>query len=465
MHPPRLIRTSSFRLTLLYAALFGASALILLALIYGTTRFYMLSALDADIESDVTELRQASESGGRNHLVWVIGERIKQMPSGPIVYGLQDGAGKILAGNLPSLAQQSHAFDIDIPDLASAANPDGNFHIHRIKLGNTGDFLSVGGDAHQLIAMETVVLRIFAGCFAVTLLLALGSGAMMSASLLRRIETVSRASREIMEGNLSQRIPLRGSDDEFDHLAASLNAMLDRTQSSMEGMRQISNDIAHDLRTPLTRLRQRLELTQRKSQSPDELRAAIDRSIVDTDAILDTFGALLRIAQIEGQAGKARFRSIDLSELLHTVAEVYLPIAEERGQQLALEIMPGLAVRGDRQLLMQLFANLLENAIRHSPPRASITLSAAYHAGTVETVIADTGPGIPEAAREKVFRRFYRLDSSRATPGQGLGLSLVAAIATLHETMPELSDNGPGLRVRLRFRPELQLAQEWRAAE
>jgi signal transduction histidine kinase len=445
-----LFHTSSFRLTLVYAALFSVGALILFGVMYWATSFYMTNELDADIQSDITELKQGLAVGGRDNLVRMIEARVGQMPSGPIAYRLDGRDGTVVVGNLPPTAQTASAFNIEAASLASSVNPRGAFHIHRVPL-DTGDYLLVGGDSHQLIEMRALILHTFGWCFAITMLLALGGGALISASLLRRVEAVGRTSREIMEGNLSRRIPMRGVDDEFDRLAASLNAMLDRTESSLEGLRQVSNDIAHDLRTPLARLRQRLELTQRKAQSIEEFRAAIDRSIADTDAILDTFSALLRIAQLEGQASKARFRTVDLSELLLTVAEVYQPTAEERCQQLVLAISSGLMVFGDPQLLTQLFANLVENAIRHSPIGASVTLGAARRNGAVEAIVADTGPGIPEAAREKVFRRFYRLEASRTTPGQGLGLSLVAAIASLHQIEIKLGDNGPGLHVRLGF--------------
>lgn len=451
---PKLIQTSSFHLTLLYAALFSLSALILLGVIYEATSYYTTNSLDATIESDVTELKQALSENGRNRLVQLINERTQQMPNGPIFYLLEDGAGKILAGNLPPVAAKSDAFDLKMPGLIFPGDRRGAVHVHRVTL-TSGDNLLVGADANQLAELKELILQSFGWCFAITLLLAIGGGAVMSSSMLRRVESINRTSRDIMEGNLSRRIPLAGSGDEFDRLAQSLNAMLDRTERSLEGMRQVSNDIAHDLRTPLTRLRHRLEFAHRKSESVDELRSAIDGSIADTDAILDTFGALLWIAQLEGQGSKRPFVAIDLRELLSTVAEVYQSAAEQKTQRLTVNAEVGLNVLGDRQLLMQLFCNLVENAIRHSPGGAVIDIAAAARAGVAEATIADNGPGIPPEAREKVFRRFYRLESSRTTPGNGLGLSLVAAIAALHRIDLTLADNQPGLRVILRFAPAI----------
>ncbi len=453
MHLAKLVHTSSFRLTLLYAALFAVSALILLSVIYWATSYYMTNELDATIDSDVSELEQGFRGGGAALLARLVDERTKQMPSGPVLYLLEDEAGRVKAGNLPAMTPQIGTFDLRVPDLLFPGDRRGALRAHGVRLAS-GEFLLVAADAHQLVELKAVVLRTFGWGFAITLLLALAGGAVMSSSLLHRVETVGRASREIMDGNLAQRIPIRGTDDEFDRLAASLNAMLDKTQNSLEGMRQVSNDIAHDLRTPLTRLRQRLELAQRRSVSSEDLRSAIDRSIADTDAILETFGALLRIAQIEGTGSTERFAEVDLSELLLTVAEVYQPTAEEKHQQLSIAVAPDLAVAGDRELLMQLFSNLIENAIRHSPEAASIAITATRNDGAIEAMITDTGPGIPAAAHEKVFRRFYRLESSRTTPGSGLGLSLAAAIAGLHQVAIELGDNRPGLRVSLRFKAE-----------
>jgi signal transduction histidine kinase len=449
---PKLVHTSSFRLTLLYAALFSLSALILLGVIYGATTYYMTGTIDAAIESDVTELKQALSENGRDRLIVLVEERIQQMPNGPIFYLLEDAAGNSLAGNLPAIGPRTGAFDLNVPSLAPPSERHIAIHIHSVKL-TTGDDLMVGADATQLVELKELILSSFGWCFAITLLLAVGGGVVMSGSILRRIESVNRTSRDIMAGNLSRRIPLAGTNDEFDRLAESLNAMLDRTERSLEGMRQVSNDIAHDLRTPLTRLRHRLEFAQRKCQSADELRSAIDHSITETDAILDTFGALLWIAQLEGQGSQRPFVAIDLSELLATVAEVYQSTAEQKAQRILVAAEAALTVSGDRELLTQLFCNLVENAVRHSPSGASIEIGAADRDGVVEVWIADNGPGIPQEARAKVFQRFYRLEASRTTSGNGLGLSLVAAIAALHRIDLALADNAPGLRVLLRFAP------------
>jgi signal transduction histidine kinase len=444
---PKILRTSSFRLTLLYAGLFGCSALILLAVIYGASDVYMSNSLDAAIDSDIAELEDGLRAGGNAALAAEVRERVRQTPNGPIYYLLQDPAGKVVAGNIPPINGSEGRFDLKLPrsDLPSVA-----VHAYGITLPDN-EYLMVGVDALPRREMHKLIVRVFVWSSAITLALALASGALMSRGLLRRIETISRAARDIMAGDFSRRIPVRGTGDEFDHLVTSLNAMLERNEAAMEGVRQVSSDIAHDLRTPLTRLRQRLELAQRRARSVDEWQRAADRCISDMDAILETFGALLRIAQIESGMPARRFAEVDLSELLRTLIEVYRPMAEERDQRFTADITSQLIAWGDRELLMQMIANLVENAMRHSPTGASITLTAMQSPNAIAVAVIDNGPGIPVDDRKRVFQRFYRLQRSRSTPGSGLGLSLVEAIAALHQVSIELIDNNPGLRVVLQF--------------
>jgi signal transduction histidine kinase len=444
---PRIIRTSSFRLTLLYAGLFGCSALILLGVIYWATGVYMSNLLDAAIDSDITELEDSLQVAGNEALTEQVKERVQQAPNGPMYYLLEDPKGKVVAGNISPTYSGEGRFDLKVPRLNS---PSVAVHAHGITLANR-EYLMVGVDALPRREMRKLILRVFEWSSAITLVLAFAGGALMSGGLLRRIETISRTARDIMAGDFSKRIPVRGTHDEFDHLVRSLNAMLERNEAAMESVRQVSNDIAHDLRTPLTRLRQRLDLAQRRARSLEEWQRAADGCISDMDAILETFGALLRIAQIESGMPARRFAKVDLSELLRTVIEVYQPMAEEREQRFSADIASRLMVWGDRELLAQMVANLIENAMKHSPVGASIGLATFQLSSAIAVVVMDSGPGIPIADRGRVFQRFYRLESSRSTPGSGLGLSLVEAIAALHGVSIELTDNGPGLRVTLRF--------------
>jgi signal transduction histidine kinase len=459
---PRICRTSSFQLTLLFAGLFNASALVLFAVIYWSTAFYMTSQLDDAVDSDLTELRQEMPAGGVAGIARMIEERVSQMPDGPMAYLLEDAKHRVLAGNLPAMPAVAGVFDLAWPAAHGMNGHRRLLHARGVLLPG-GAYLLVGADAGPRRDMRELVLRAFGWGFAVTLLLAFGGGVLISGGLLRRVETISRAAREIMAGNLSSRIPIRGTDDEFDHLGASLNAMLERTEASVEAIRQVSNDIAHDLRTPLTRLRQRLDLAGRKAISVAELRAAIEHSRAEVDAVLETFGALLRIAQIEAGTPRARFVPVDLTELVESVAELYQPAVEARRQTLATDAAAGLRVEGDRELLAQMLANLVENAVRHASHGAAITVAAKAGPQGIEIVVADNGPGIPQAEHDRVFRRFYRLEASRTSSGNGLGLSLVRAVAGLHGITIELADNAPGLRVRL-LMPQVPPAVE-RAAE
>jgi signal transduction histidine kinase len=432
---------------LLYAGLFAASVLILFGAISWATSIYMANSLDAAVDSDITELEDAFQVGGNAALAALVRERVRQTPQGPMYYLLEDPNGKVVAGNLFPFHGGEGRFDLKAPRSNAPSVP---IHTRGVVLAG-GAYLMVGVDALARREMHKLILRVFGWSSVITLALAFAGGALMSGGLLRRIEMISRAARDIMRGDFSRRIPVRGTGDELDHLVRSLNAMLERNEMAMESVRQVSNDIAHDLRTPLTRLRQRLELAQRRARSLEDWQRAADGCISDMDAILETFGALLRIAQIESGMPARRFAEVDLSELLRTVIEVYQPMAEERKQRFSAQIASGLTVRGDRELLAQMVANLIENAMKHSPAGASIGLITLRSPGAIAVEITDSGPGIPATERGRVFQRFYRLERSRSTPGNGLGLSLVEAIAALHGVGIELSSNGPGLRVMLRF--------------
>jgi signal transduction histidine kinase len=435
----------------MYAALTGVSFLLLFGVVFWSTSRFMQQQIDATVSSEITEILgdpQTALPGGLQATVQgLIGH------SFGFYYVLQDRSGRVLAGNLPPMTVVTGVREWG----GEARHRQTPFSAIRGQgIGVEQGYLFVGLSTLQLHEMEEMVVRVFLWGLGGVMLLALAGGAAMSVGLLRKIETVSQASRDIVAGDLQRRIPVRDRGDEFDHLAVSLNAMLDRIQTLMEGLRQVTTDIAHDLRTPLTRLRQRLELAQRPSVDSETARAVLDASRHDIDGILEIFSALLRIAQIESGARKAGFTEVNVSDVLRTVIEVYRPALEEKGQQLQEAIDSNLAVRGDRELLMQLFANLLENAIRHSPAGAHVALTARSLADIVEVSVADDGPGIPEALRSKVLQRFFRLETSRTTPGSGLGLSLAAAVATLHDAKLQLSDNGPGLRVTVLLRAQHQ---------
>jgi signal transduction histidine kinase len=270
--------------------------------------------------------------------------------------------------------------------------------------------------------------------------------------MVRRIETINETSRDIMSGDLSRRIPTNHSGDDFDELAGNLNAMLDRIESLMEEVRRISDNIAHDLRTPLSRLKNSLELLNAdQAGHAENKRTLVEQALAEADGLLSTFNALLRIARIESGERRAAFATVELERLLHDVVEFYEPLAEEKQQNLVFKPTSSAVVSGDRDLLFQAFANLVDNAIKYTPPRGDIEVGIEAQQNLVRVSVADSGPGIPEQDRDKVFRRFYRLEESRHLPGNGLGLSLVAAVAKLHDSKLSVEDNAPGLRILLEF--------------
>lgn len=312
-----------------------------------------------------------------------------------------------------------------------------------------GSFLLVAQDANRLADMQHAIVRAFAWAGGLTVLLAIVGGVWLGSTFLRRIDTITRTSRAIMEGDLSARIPMRGTHDEFDQLVTSLNDMLARIQQLMDGLRQVSSDIAHDLRTPLGRLRQHLENARDRAKTAADFDAATEAAIVEADGLLDTFSALLRIAQVEAGAQRRGFTALDLSALAQSIGEAYQPSAEDSQHKLLLDVEDGVSLTGDRQLLAQLISNLVENALHHTPAGTTVTLGLRKRGASFDIEVADDGPGIPEADRDKVFDRFYRLDRSRSTAGSGLGLALVKAIAGLHGLSVRLEDRGPGLRAVL----------------
>ena len=442
---PRVLRTSAFRLTLLYAGIFCASFVALFAIIYWSTARYMDRQLDDTISNEIAEIQSDAANGSVSSLQKIVSELSHKSPG--FFYLLQDHDGNVLAGNLPAMAPK-----VGIIERARVEIQDRTLSLRGKGVTVNGDaFLFVGVFTIELDKMQRAVARTFVWGLIATIFISLLSGALISLAMLARVEALSNVSREIVNGDLDRRIPLRGSNDEFDHLAVSFNAMFDRIQGLMDGLRQVSTDIAHDLRTPLTRLRQRVEMTLRKADDVASLRTAFQATLKDVDSILETFSALLRIAQLETSERRAKFSDVDLTDLLCTAIELYAPMAEEKEQSIIEKIEDGLTIRGDRELLLQLFANVLENAVRHSPPRAVIEIAGRRIADETVVSVCDNGPGIPDEMRSKVFQRFFRLEPSRTTPGSGLGLSLVKAIASLHNLSVELRSNEPGLIVQVRF--------------
>jgi signal transduction histidine kinase len=429
---------------------FGAFVLALGSIALWSTRSVIEEQLTRRIETEMALLDQEFRSNGLDRLVAVIQQRTRSEPNLDYDYFLADPAGNRLAGNLP-VTNQLGWNEISAREDASE-DQSGKLERVRVLVRQLGDGLrvGVGEDLEQVDELEETFLRVLASALGIVLVLGIGGGLLLSAGFLRRLDAITRTADAIIAGDLSRRIERTGSGD-FDHLAGTLNTMLDRIAGLIENVRQVSSDIAHDLRTPLSRLRQDLEEAKEKDLTATDYRKVVERAVGDADLLLDTFSALLRIAQIEAGTRRSAFRVVDLSEVMRTLADAYAPPAEESGRPLRTEIADAIRITGDRELLSLLFANLVENALHHTAPGTTISLRLAREEIGVIAEVADTGAGIPEEERTKVFQRFYRLERSRTTPGSGLGLSTVAAIVVLHQASIELLDNKPGLRVAVRF--------------
>jgi signal transduction histidine kinase len=453
--PDSIFRSTSFRLLAWYAAVFAASVAILLFFVYWIALAALDEQLSDSVERETDVLVELYRGGRLDRVIRAIELRMVDLRPPRRYYLLQNADGERVAGNLPPMDPIEGEIELPVsslfPDGRSKADEPADRYpvLAQGRRLENGVFLLVGENRYRAMKAREAIVRAFGWGSAITVLLAAVGGMALVVGFLRRVEEINRTTRSIMDGDLSKRVPTRGGRDEMDHLAINLNTMLDRIQVLMESLKRVSDDIAHDLRTPLSRLRHRLE-SARARMGPDG-DPVIEQSIAELDAILETFSALLRIAQIEGGARQAGFSDLSLGQIVRSVAEAYAPVAEDRGQQLDIVIDQVPTIRGDRDLLTQMIANLVENSIRHCPAAVRITVGLRQEAGAPVLCVADTGPGIPASEREKVFRRFYRLEASRTTPGSGLGLALVKAVADLHGASVELSDNEPGLRVKVRF--------------
>lgn len=454
MIPFKLLRSSTLRLSILHMAAFGLSVLVLLGFIYTSTAGFMERQTDETINAEIQGLAEQYSQLGLTGLIRVIKSRVAKDKAGSSVYLLTDWKFNPLAGNLPEWPKfkdtGSGWFDATLEDTE-------NFEPRRVRMRYfllPGNFhLVVGRDVSERIKVERLIMDALGWGLGLTVVLGGLGGLLTSRWMLKRIDVINKASREIMHGELTRRIPTRGAGDEFDRLAENLNAMLDQISRLMDGVRQVSNNIAHDLRGPLNRIRSGLEMSLARIRTPEEYRTVLEQTIAEIDGLLMTFNALLTIAQAESGARRQDFTDTDLTGLAEDVAELYEPLAEEKDLAFHLSLAPGVIVPGNRHLLSQALANLLDNAVKYTPSGGSITVTLAAPATGPELTVADTGPGIPAEHRNLVLERFTRLESSRNTPGSGLGLSLVAAAAGLHQAELRLEDNGPGLRVTMAFPP------------
>lgn len=451
-----MLRTASVRLAALYLLLFTASAVLLGAVVFWTTHTALEEQLRARITGEIASLRADYATGGIPRLLADVETRGRG--SGSLDYLVVDSAGRrlggVLSGHVPRLGWQRLKVREDDDEAQKEAQKGVERETLQALAVSLGDglVLAVGDDADRVAEVEEAILRAFIVAAGLTIVLGAAGGAWLGHMFLRQVDTIGRTAEAIIAGDLGRRIPVRSTGDDLDRLAVTLNRMLDRIAGLMENVRQVSNDIAHDLRTPLSRLRRRLDEARDRAGSAADYERAIDGALVEVEALLATFAALLRIAQIEAGAQRAAFRQVDLSTLTETVAEAFAPAVEDERHEFVTEIAADVAICGDQELLTQMLANLVENALRHTPAGSRVRVALARTPGSgICLTVEDDGPGVPEAERGRIVRRFYRLEQSRTTPGNGLGLSLVVAVAELHGAGLLLEDARPGLRVSVVF--------------
>jgi signal transduction histidine kinase len=440
-----LIRTSVFRLTLGYMALFGASAIALFAFIYWSTLGVLQRQTNAVIEAEIDGLAEQYERRGIAGLADIINERVARDEEHLSVYLLADAIGQPIAGNV-SYWPRNLGDDADWVDFVHEHNGIETPVRAKVLRVAQGFRLLVGRDVREIADIDRVLRRASVYGLTLTMGLSLLVGFLMAVSSQRRLAELNRTTRQIMAGDLHRRAPIGGGHDEHDELAANINAMLDQIESLLEGMRHVGDSVAHDLRSPLTRLRNRLETLAAAEQPRREDLLDCAHQL---DHVLDTFNALLRIARVESGAHRAAFAAVDLGRIVTDVCELYQAAADTRQLELHCNAATAVEVLGDRELLAQALTNLLDNAIKYTPSGGSVTVTLECTDDRAKVSIADSGPGIPAADHERVLQRFTRLDRSRSLPGNGLGLALVKAVATQHHGKLILGDNAPGLIVTL----------------
>jgi signal transduction histidine kinase len=449
----RLVRTHAFRLAALYFLVFAASVLGVLLFVYWTSADFVERQTEATLDAEITGLAEQYAQRGLSGLVQIVAARSAGDRGDGIMYLVTDPSGIPLAGNIA-------AWPAGVPtrtgrlEFTTEARVKGRVEIHPAQgalfVIPGGYRLLVGRDISDADAFRDRIKTTLLWAGLVVLGVGLLGGAAMSRNLLRRVEQVNRTSERVMAGNLSDRVPLGGTSDEFDQLAANLNRMLDQIERLMTAMREVTDNVAHDLKTPLSRMRARLELALLEPADASGQTEAIRSAIEEADRLLATFNALLSIAELESGARRERTEPVDLAEIAHSAAELYEPVAEEKGFAVTVVTESNVTIRGVRELLSQALANLLDNSLKYAGG-GEIHIRVSRRDGRAGLEVADRGRGIPEADRETVFDRFVRLEPSRSAPGNGLGLSLVRAIVRRHHGTIELADNEPGLWVRLEF--------------
>lgn len=460
-------RTSTVRLTATFIAIFIVFAILLMAFIGWQSSVQIQRQQTDDIDREIRQFQRIETNQGIRALAFAV-NRLSSQP-GPGIYFLGDAAGLYLLGNVTDVPAEVvinpgvYSFDYERPnplgdDVVEEGRPprqrEGIAVVRSIELGN-GMRLVVGRDVVERRGYSAIILQSFMVGVVGIVLFSLIAGGITARRVLRRIDTIQQTSTKIMSGNLSERVPVTRRNDEFDALATNLNAMLDRIEQLLQGLKEVTDNVAHDLKTPLTRLRNQAEAALRDTASVETREQALENVIAESDRLIQTFNALLMIARVEAGAPSGALSEINISEIVADVAELYGPVAEDEGIAVETRIAEGVTLKANRELIGQAMVNLLENAMKYARPEdgksGRIDVSLSNEGDRVCISVADNGPGIPDSDRKRVLERFVRLEKSRSEPGSGLGLSLVNAVARLHGGTFRIEDNAPGVRAVLEF--------------
>lgn len=450
----KLLRTTAFQLTLAYLLIFILFAASLLGYFALNTRRLITEQITGMVQGEIHSLTEQYNEGGLRRLVTAV--ELRSRRPGSSLYLVTTPNGEGLAGNIgalePGVLNRPGWLETSYRRLDS---PEGAEHRAMVEVVQLGGFhLLVGRDLEERERLYNIITNAGRWSFALVVVLGLAGGFFVSRRVLSRIDAMTATAQSIMAGDLAGRLPVAGTGDELDRLAGHVNAMLDRIVALMRGLTEVSDNIAHDLKTPLTRLRNRCEHALRHKADVVDYRAVLESTIEESDELIRTFDALLMIARAESGHARDNMTEFDAAEIARDVAELYEPLADENGLVLKLDAAGKAPVRGNRELVSQALANLVDNAIKYAPTpqdrlngeRAEILVKAGSAGDVITLSVEDRGPGIPEAERERVVERFVRLEQSRAQPGSGLGLSLASAVARLHGGELKFEDNKPGLK-------------------
>jgi signal transduction histidine kinase len=451
----KLFRTTAFKLTLVYLTVFALFAALLLGYFAWNTRRLITDQITETVDTEIADLTDELRQSGIRRLVFAIDARATR--PGSNLYLLTTAAGEGLAGNVGSLTSgilEKPGWSETVYRRIDDADTTEHYALVRILQLPGGFRLLVGRDLEERERIREVVIAAGRWSIAVVVVLGLAGGFFVTRRVLKRVDAMTETTQTIMRGDLTERLPISGTNDELDRLAGNLNAMLDRIEALMRGLKEVSDNIAHDLKTPLTRMRNRCEEALRMAEDESQYRGALQNAIEESDALIRTFNALLLIARAESGQAREGMTEFDAAEIARGVGELYEPLADDKGLVLKVEAPAAAPVRGNRELVSQALANLVDNAIKYAAPNGApvngrqpeVVVKALGEGDRILLTVSDPGPGIPETDRARVVDRFVRLEQSRSLPGSGLGLSLAQAVAHLHGGELRLEDNHPGLR-------------------